>query len=264
MLAGAAHDLAADGHAAGEEDVVKCLMEQRLVFRAAALDDADVLRREAVRDQFADDGGGRGRIGGGLDDAAVARGERADERLHRQHEGIIPGRHDQHDAIGVADGVAAGVELGQRRQRVALAREGAQMAAHEAQLGERHADLAHVALRGGLAEIGPEGIVDFAFALHDGALEPVKRLAAEFEGERPVLREIRTLASDEGFDLHVRPPSAQGRAVQAPAGQAAAARDTAGWTPARRGGPCGGCPRGRSGGTSQAGQSRGSCPQSSG
>lgn len=55
MFAGGAHDLAADRHAAGEEDVIKPLMQQRLIFRAAAFDQRDVFGREALGDNLRDD-----------------------------------------------------------------------------------------------------------------------------------------------------------------------------------------------------------------
>ena len=55
VFAGGAHDLAADRHAAGEEDVIKPLMQQRLIFRAAAFDQRDVFGREALGDNLRDD-----------------------------------------------------------------------------------------------------------------------------------------------------------------------------------------------------------------
>ena len=39
--------------------------------------------------------------------------ERTQQRLQRQHEGIVPGGHDQHHAIGLRQGKAGCVELGQ-------------------------------------------------------------------------------------------------------------------------------------------------------
>ena len=122
VLGGAAHDLAPHLHAAGKEDVVKPLREQRPVLLAPALHDGDKLLREARAHHLADDRAGRRGIGGGLEHAAVARSQRADERLHRQHERVVPRRHDQHHAVRIAHGEAAGGELRQRRPHAARAR----------------------------------------------------------------------------------------------------------------------------------------------
>ena len=208
MLAGSAHDLAADGHAAGEEDIVKPLIQQRLILPAAALDHGDILRREAVGDQRADDGGGCGRIGRGLDDAAVTRGDGADERLQGEHERIIPRRHDQHDAVGIMHREAARMELRQRGENAVLLRPAAHVRKDVIQLGERHADFAHVAFRGGFIQIGLQRCVDFGFAGEDGAAELFEGRAAEEEIERFAFAKIAALCSDDFCDVHETPPSA--------------------------------------------------------
>ena len=81
MLRGLFHDKPAHRGAAGKEDKLKRLIQKRQVFRPAARHDGHILRREAgLYHAFEHLGGMRG-IGAGLDDGAVARGQRADERL---------------------------------------------------------------------------------------------------------------------------------------------------------------------------------------
>ena len=202
VLGRLAHDLPTDGNAAGEEDIVKPLLEQRLVFLAAALHDGDVLWREAGGDDLADDGGRGGRVGGGLEQRAVASGQRADERLHRQHERIVPRGHDQHHTVGIVHGEAARVEMRQRREHAVAARPAVNVAEGVGELGERHADLAHVALRGGLAQILLKRSVDLRLMGENGFTQPAQRVLAEGDVQRLSLGEIRALGGDSAFDVH--------------------------------------------------------------
>ena len=146
------HDLA-DGDAAGKEDRVEPLGEQRTVLRAAALDGGDVARVKGLADELRDRcARGRG-VGRGLDNGAVAAGDRADQRRQAQLHGVIPRRDDQRHAVGLGRNEALCRELRQRRRHRPLAHPALQVLQMEAQLLEHHAGLAHVDLHRRLAEV---------------------------------------------------------------------------------------------------------------
>ena len=200
MFAGGAHDLAADRHAAGEEDVIKPLMQQRLIFRAAAFDQRDVFGREALGDNLRDDLRRGGRVGRRLEHAAVARRQRADQRLHQQHEGIIPRRHNQRHAVRLADGEAVRRKLCQRGEHAALFGEAAQMRNHVGKLGERHARFTHVGFGCALAQILHERGVDGFLVRPNGALERKQALFAESKIQRLAGSKEAALSGDELLD----------------------------------------------------------------
>ena len=80
MLTGAAHDFLAHGGAAGEKDLVKMLVQQCQIFRAAAGDYTDIFGRKGFFQHGLDQcGGGRG-IGTGLQDYRITRGQGSHQR----------------------------------------------------------------------------------------------------------------------------------------------------------------------------------------
>ena len=81
----------------------------------AALHHGDIFLGEGGAQQLGHQSGGGGGIGGGLHHAAVARRNSADQRPHREQEGVVPRGHDERNAVGAAHGEAAGGELVQGR-----------------------------------------------------------------------------------------------------------------------------------------------------
>lgn len=80
------HDLA-DGDAAGEENGVEALRQQRAVFRASALDSGDIAWVKRLGDELRDGRAGRGGISRRLYDGAVAAGDRAHQRRQAELDG---------------------------------------------------------------------------------------------------------------------------------------------------------------------------------
>ena len=172
------HHFFAHRHAAGEKDVVKHLIQQGFVFRAAAFHYGDIFRREAFAHNGADHSGYGGGVCRGFDDAAVACSDGADQRVHGQHERVIPGGHDQHDAVGVGDREAFGVELSQRRGSTTLFHPVGQVLLDVAQFRERHANLAHVAFRGRFVQVCAQRSVDVLFVGEDRQAQTGQRVPA--------------------------------------------------------------------------------------
>ena len=79
VAAGLFHDQLAHVHAAGEEDVVKALLQQGGVLLPAALDDRHPLRGEDGGQQLGHGPAGVGGVGTGLEHDAVARGHGPEE-----------------------------------------------------------------------------------------------------------------------------------------------------------------------------------------
>ena len=74
------------------------------------------LRRQVRGDEiFKNLAGGR-RIGSGFDDHGISGCDRIHRRFQRQHEGIVPGTHDQHGAIGLPQDITGRRKLCQRRR----------------------------------------------------------------------------------------------------------------------------------------------------
>jgi len=152
------HDLA-DGDAAGEENGVEALRQQRAVFRASALDSGDIAWVKRLGDELRDGRAGRGGISRRLYDGTVAAGDRAHQRRQAELNGIIPRRDDQRNAIRLRRDKAFRVELRQRRRDGALTHPALQMLQMEAHLLEHHARFAHINLHRGLAEVLIHGLL---------------------------------------------------------------------------------------------------------
>ena len=163
MGGGGRHDLPADLGAPGEEDIVEFLGQQRPAHLRAALRHADQLRREAAGQQLPQHRRRGGGVLRGLQDAAVARRQRPDEGLQREEKGVVPGGEDQHHAPGLGQREAFPGKLGQGREAALGPHPPGQMAANVAQLGQRHAHLAQIALGGGLVQVGRQSGVDPVF-----------------------------------------------------------------------------------------------------
>ena len=95
IAGGFRHDNLADARAAGEEDMVKTLLEQGVGDFRAAREYGDVLRREKFTHHFfkhlRDGRVQRGR----LDDDGVAGRDGTHQRLYAQQERVVVGPHDQ-------------------------------------------------------------------------------------------------------------------------------------------------------------------------
>ena len=152
------HDLA-DGDAAGEENGVEALRQQRAVFRASALDGGNIARVKRLGDELRDGRAGRGGISRRLYDGTVAAGDRAHQRRQAELNGIIPRRDDQRNAIRLRRDKAFRVELRQRRRDGALTHPALQVLQMEAHLLEHHARFAHINLHRGLAEVLIHGLL---------------------------------------------------------------------------------------------------------
>ncbi len=204
MPGGFAHHLAAHRHPAGEKDVVKLLVQQRLILGPAALHHRGLLGGKAVRDQPAQHGRAGGGVGGWLDHAAVARRDRPDQRAEGEQKRVVPGGHDQHHPVGVGRGKAAGVELGQRGGHPHIPHPAGQMLLGKGELGEGQPHLAEKALGAGLAKVGREGRADLLLPGLDGRLQPGKRRLAGLTRQGGPGGKKGPLAADKGFDLHLR------------------------------------------------------------
>ena len=137
--------------AAGEEDEVKPLLQQACVFLTSALHHGHMLRREELLRHAAQQRRGGRRIGRGLDHRAVSRRDGSDQRRHGQLKGVVPRRHDQRHAIGLAVDAAPARKLSHRRARPPGVHPLGQMAQRVADLLAHHGHLGEIPLKGALA-----------------------------------------------------------------------------------------------------------------
>ena len=179
-----AQHLAPHRLAAGEKDLVEFLLQKGLVLGPAAGDHKDVLRREALGQNGADHLAGGGRVGAGLDHRGVAGGQRVDQRLQRQHQRVVPGAHDQGDAVGGGALEAAGRKLRDRRVDGFVPHQPGQVAAHPGKLRQRHAGLAHIAFHPAFAQVGFQRRVDVGLVAQDGGFQVIKHFGAKRPRQR--------------------------------------------------------------------------------
>ena len=194
------HDELSDRRAAGEEDVVETLLEQGGVFGAPALDDERVAGVEGLGHDVGHDLAGGGGVGARLHQAAVARRDRADQRLHREHEGVVPRRHDQHDAVGLGHGEACRGEVRQVGAHAFRLGPAAQVSQLVAQLGQRESDFAHIAFLRRLSEVGRERLGDARLGVFDGLAKPDERVDPFVDVDRGARREMGAQPFDGAFD----------------------------------------------------------------
>ena len=95
---GGAHDVAAHGGGAGEQQVVKRQAGKRLGHIHFAIDHGHLFFREGVGDQFFQQCTGARRGFAHLDHHPVAGGQGSNQRHHRQLDRVVPGHHDAHHA----------------------------------------------------------------------------------------------------------------------------------------------------------------------
>ena len=113
MLGGLLHDQLAHIHTAGEEDIVKALVQQGGVLFPPPLDHRHPLRGEHRLDQLRQGLAGVGGVGAGFQHHAVPRRHRPKEGVQAQEVGVIPGGHDEGHPVGLRQLIALGHILGQ-------------------------------------------------------------------------------------------------------------------------------------------------------
>ena len=183
MAGGFAHDFLANVLTAGEENMVKRRIEQRLIFLAATGDDTDETRIEILVHKLFEQRAGVWRVSARLEDDGVAGGDGLDERFHRQQERIIPRTHDEHDAERRRFAHAPGRHLRQRRAHVFGARVTGGVPQHVVQRALDHAGFGHSAFCGALAEIALERGGDHIFVGNDGSTQGAQRAQTAFHIE---------------------------------------------------------------------------------
>ena len=150
------HDELADRNATGKEDLVPTLVEQRFVLGTPAFDDRHQARIKCFLANLPEHRARSRRIGARLDDHGVTCSERASERLERQQKRIVPGRHDERDAIGHGLRFAHAHGVSEVTRTQARTTPSSHMRNLMTNLGKRRADLAHICLVMRLTQIGLE------------------------------------------------------------------------------------------------------------
>ena len=210
------HHLFAHLHPAGEEDIVEFLVQQSLILRPSALHHRDKLRRKALRQNPPEDRrGGRG-VGRGLHHAAVAGGNGPDQGLDGEQKGVIPGRHNEHHPVGCRNGEAPGGELGQGGEVGPVGHPAPQPLLHKRQLRQGEAHLAHVALGGGLVQVGAQGGGNVPLVGRDGLPQALEGCPAGGQGEGGSSIEIGPLGRHKGLNVHRLPPEAPSKRELSP------------------------------------------------
>ena len=209
VLGGLPEHLPAHRLATGEEDVVERLPEQALVLLPPAGDHRHIGGIEAGGDDLLNDGAGVGGVGAGLEHHGVPRRQGVDEGVHGQHEGVVPGAHDQDHPVGGGLHIAPGVELGQRGGDPPLRGEAPGVADHVGDLAAGQPHLAHVALKAALAQVRFQRGVDLRLTVQNGRPQALKRLNALFHGQRGAAGKVGPLRIQNMSDLflvHFAPP----------------------------------------------------------
>lgn len=91
-----------------------------------------------------------------VDDDGIACGKGASERLERQQKRVVPGRHDERDAIGHGLRFAHTHGVGKIARTQARTTPSNHVSNLMTNLGKRRADLAHICLVMRLSQIGLE------------------------------------------------------------------------------------------------------------
>ena len=156
VFARALHDELADRNATGKENLVPALVEQRYVLGTPAFDDRHQARIKCFLANLPEHRARSRRIGARLDDDGIACGKGASERLERQQKRIVPGRHDERDAIGHGLRLAHAHGVSEVTRTQARTTPSSHMRNLMTNLGKRRADLAHICLVMRLSQIGLE------------------------------------------------------------------------------------------------------------
>ena len=182
--------------AAGEENKVKRLLQQAGVFRASALHHRHILRRkELLRHPAKQRRGGR-RVFRRLDHSAVSRRNGTDQRRHRQLKGIVPRRHNQRHAIGLAVDAAPARKLSHCRARPPGPHPPGQMVHGVLELLAHHAHLGQIALKGALPQVPGKRVQHSAFVGVDPVRQRAQLLHAKFVRLCGLTEKIRPLPVD--------------------------------------------------------------------
>ena len=165
--------------AAGEEDGVEPLAQQRLGGLALALHDGDVFLRKGRADELGNRGGGVRRELGRFEHDAVARGQRADQRREQKLERIVPRADDEGHAIGLgSDEPARGP--GEQRGAAALGlHPRRQVAEGMADFAQHEADFGGVGLMRRFAQVGVERGEQGGLVRYERVVELAELRAAE-------------------------------------------------------------------------------------
>ncbi len=191
--------------ASGKEDIVKPFLQQSAVLRPAAFHHRHILLRKDLLHQLPYCCRSRRRISGGLQDTAVSRRNGPDHGLHAQQKRIIPGRHDQHTAIGLPDGKASPVEIGQVCPPALRPCPLSQMPDLIRQLTQGKPHLTHIGLAGALSQIRPHGITKLPFPGADGLPQFFQRRNPEFHIPGSSAVKILSLLFYDMADFHFCP-----------------------------------------------------------
>ena len=110
-------------------------------------------------------------IGAGLYYGSVSGSQGVHQRRESQHKGIIPGTHDQCNAVWRWFLVAPGMKLGQWRPPSFFSGKAADMFQHIADLFQDQAGFAHITFKSAFAQIFFKGIQDFFFILRNSSIK---------------------------------------------------------------------------------------------
>ena len=208
VFARALHDELADRNTTGKEDLVPAFIEQRLVLGTPAFDDRHQARIKCFLANLPEHRARCRSIGARLDDHGIARGKGASERLERQQKRIVPGRHDERDAIGHGLRLAHTNGIGEVAGAQARAAPSGHMRNLMTNLGKRGADLAHICLVMRLSQIGLERMGNIALVRTNRIAQAHQCAAASIDIKRSVRLKVGALIADDARNfLGVHGPS---------------------------------------------------------
>ncbi len=190
------HDLA-DFRTAGEEGVVKTLIEQQLGGLGLALDDGHRVGVKVLRDEPREQGRADRGVLGRFDDGAVARRDGADQRAERQVDRVVPRADDQHDAERF---VLVPRPAGPRHERQAGApapHPGPEVSASVGRLGPDRGDVAQPGVHRRPAEVGPDRLGDVRLMLGDQPLDRPQLVDTPRQASRPAPGETLAQPGDD-------------------------------------------------------------------
>ena len=157
--------------ATGEEDKIKFLIQQVLIFLTTSGNYRHIILREAGLDDLLHHRAGGRRIGTWFYHGRVSRSNGIHQRIHGEQERIIPRAHDQNRAQWCGFDVASGVELCQRRAHPAILRKTVCVSNHIGDLIVHHSDFAHEAFVGPLSQVGLQRVTQLSFIPFDAGFQ---------------------------------------------------------------------------------------------
>ena len=196
------HHQAAHRLAAGKENIIKLLFQQRGVFIASALNDGHIFGRKGIPQQLCNGMADVGRVGAGLNHRRIARSQCIHQRADGQQQRIVPRAHNQHIAVGLGQHARCSNPLRQRRGHSPCAGKAPHMAQHIGQLLKHHANLAHIALKAALAQIRLERIQQQLLLRADGHLQLFQLCNSKTNIFRFAFFKISALHSANARNIH--------------------------------------------------------------